>query len=476
MSSIPSTDVDVDAHEDPSPSADAAAPIPVLARREAVSGREPLVLELKPEALERFEKTAPAPFREPEPLSEPPVLHVPSATERLVSLDAYRGLVMVLMVSAGLRITQVVQTFDQTPELQGRKTALWQKLAFHTDHATWAGCTLWDLIQPSFMFMVGAALPFSIASRRAKGQGFWWMLAHAIVRSLVLILLGVFLVSHGQKTNWTFDVVLTQIGLGYTFLFLLAWCRPSWQFTAAVAILVLYWGAFALYPEPAPDLDVTKVNLPADWHRLEGFAAHWDKNTNLGAAVDKWFINLFPRANGKPYEYSEGGYVTLNFVPSLATMIFGLLAGELIRSRLKAASKYFILLGAGIAGLAIGWALGFYGINPVVKRIWTPSWAIYSAGWAFAALAVFYLIIDVAKLRLWARPLVWVGMNSIAIYCMSMMLKPWVRETMQRHFGQNIYSLPFGKVYSPMAEAGFFLLFCWVVAWWLYRKKMFIRI
>jgi heparan-alpha-glucosaminide N-acetyltransferase len=468
MSSIPSTDVDFES--DPEPGN-------VLARRDTVRELAPIELkpELKPEPLERFDTTAPAPIPGPEPEIQHPM--IPRPTERLVSLDAYRGLVMVLMVSAGLRISQVVQTFDQTPELAGHKTALWQKLAYQTDHAPWAGCTLWDLIQPSFMFMVGAALPFSLASRRAKGQPFWWMLLHAMVRSLVLVLLGVFLVSHGQGTNWTFDVVLTQIGLGYTFLFLLAWCKPSWQLAAAIAILATYWGAFALYPEPPPDLDPTKVGLPADWHRLVGFASHWDKNTNLGAQVDQWFINLFPRANGKPFEYNEGGYVTLNFVPSLATMIFGLLAGELIRSRrLTAGAKYFLLLGAGIAGLAIGWSLGFYGICPVVKRIWTPSWAIYSAGWAFAALAVFYLVIDVARLRLWPMPLVWVGMNSIAVYCMSMMLKPWVRETMRRHFGQGVYDLPFGKVYSPMVEAGFFLLFCWAVSWWLYRKKMFIKI
>src|SRR5687767_7971736 len=126
--------------------------------------------------------------------------------ERLVSLDAYRGLVMVLMISAGLQISRVVASFDQNPDLRHLKTPLWERLAYQTSHAPWVGCSLWDLIQPAFMFMVGAALPFSIASRRARGQSFGRMLFHAVVRAAALVLLGVFLMSGGKpRTNWTFD-------------------------------------------------------------------------------------------------------------------------------------------------------------------------------------------------------------------------------------------------------------------------------
>jgi predicted acyltransferase len=326
------------------------------------------------------------------------------------------------------------------------------------------------------MFMVGAALPFSIASRRAKGQSFSWMLFHAIVRSVVLVLLGVFLMSSWtNRTNWTFDNVLTQIGLGYAFLFLLAWVKPRWQLAAAGGILLVYWAAFALYPAPA--LDPAKFNMPADWHRLEGFAAHWEKHVNLGARVDQWFLNLFPRVTGKTFDFYPEGYVSLNFVPSLATMIFGLLAGELVRSRqLTAGRKLGIMLGAGLLGLGIGWVLGWSGICPIVKRIWTPSWAIFSAGWAFLILAVFYLVLDVARWRAWALPLVVVGMNSIAAYCISMTMKSWVRENMRRHFGEGVYNHPFGALYAPMVEAGFFLLFTWAICWWMYRKKVFVRI
>ena len=421
----------------------------------------------------------PAEWPEADTSLTPAPLPLPKA-ERLVSLDAYRGLVMVLMISAGLQISRVVASFDQNPDLRHLKTPLWERLAYQTSHAPWVGCSLWDLIQPAFMFMVGAALPFSIASRRAKGQMFGRMLVHAIIRAAVLVLLGVFLMSGGKpRTNWTFDNVLTQIGLGYVFLFLLAWVKPRWQLAAAGMILVGYWAAFALYP--SADLDPARFNMPADWHRLEGFAAHWEKHVNLGARFDQWFLNLFPRPDGKRFDFYPEGYVTLNFIPSLATMIFGLLAGELVRNQsLRAGRRIAVMIGAGLVGLALGWVLNATGINPLVKRIWTPSWALFSAGWVVLFLAAFYALLDVARwrerVRPWALPLVVVGMNSIAAYCISMTLKSWVRENMRRHFGQGVYQLPFGEVYAPMVEAGFFLLFAWAVCWWMYRNRVFVRI
>jgi predicted acyltransferase len=452
----------------------------------------------------------------PEPIEPPKTERLPTTTsQRLVSLDAFRGLVMVLMVSAGLYIPKVVDNLHKA--YPDRPTPVWDKVAFQTDHTQWVGCSLWDLIQPSFMFMVGAALMFSVGSRRTRGQSFWGMLVHAIIRSVVLVLLAVFFSSRGvgprSHTNWLFTNVLAQIGLGYTFLFLLAWLRPRWQIAAAVAILVLYWGAFAAYPKPAADVsdaELARIKLPrAEWDRLHGFELHWAKSHNLAAAFDRWFLNRFHRADDKPFTDEEGGYQTLNFVPSLATMIFGLLAGGLLRCGGSPGAKFGILVATGVAGLAIGWALGLLGICPVVKRIWTPSWAIFSAGWALLALAAFYLVIDLLRLRAWSLPLVVVGMNSIAVYCISMTLKPWFREAvMKRHFGEHVFvtacaACPWlrdellfllfpqgavqpyfgahtyqvtGSVYAPMLEAGLFLLFCWLVAWWLYRQKAFLKI
>src|SRR5258706_14927857 len=107
-------------------------------------------------------------------------------------------------------------------------SSVWRFLAHHQSHVEWVGCSLHDLIQPSFSFLVGVALPFSIANRAARGQSRSAMTWHAAWRALLLILLGVFLRSTGQNTtitNWTFEDTLTHIGLGYALLFVLG-CRP----------------------------------------------------------------------------------------------------------------------------------------------------------------------------------------------------------------------------------------------------------
>jgi predicted acyltransferase len=158
---------------------------------------------------------------------------------RLVSLDVFRGLTMLFMASEIMRIPSVAKQFTDS------RTAQW--LAFGLDHVPWTGFVPWDLIQPAFMFMVGVALPFSVASRRARGDPFASQLGHAVRRALILVLLGIFLRSQGRpQTYFTFEDVLTQIGLGYVFLFLLAHARPRTQWIAAGAILVATWLAFVL--------------------------------------------------------------------------------------------------------------------------------------------------------------------------------------------------------------------------------------
>lgn len=375
-------------------------------------------------------------------------------TPRLASVDAYRGLVMVLMVSAGLRIPQVVKT------LGDGAGPVWQFLADQADHAAWVGCTLWDLIQPSFMFLVGVAVPFSLANRAARGQSFGTMLGHAVIRSLVLVLLGVFLASTSSpRTNWVFTNVLAQIGLGYAFLFLVAHLRVRWQASIAFAILGLYFALFVLYPKPG-----------VPW------GEHWAKNANLATAFDTWFLNRFPGRAARPYVPDAGGYHTLNFVPSLATMIFGLCAARLICSDVRREMRAPALLMIGAAGLAVGWALDWTGVCPMVKRIWTPSFAIFSGGWCFVILGWFYWFVDVIGYRRWTTPLAVVGANSIAIYCISQQMKPWVRETLERHLGGRGLFEAFGAAYVPMVHATLFLLFCWAIAWWMWRRKVFIKI
>ncbi|HZN57676.1 MAG TPA: DUF5009 domain-containing protein [Planctomycetota bacterium] len=389
-----------------------------------------------------------------------------SLPSRLLSLDAYRGFAMLLMASDGLEIPRVAQAFPDS--------RLWQFLAYQTEHVDWVGCSVWDLIQPSFTFMVGVAMPFSLASRAARGQSFGRMLYHAIVRSLLLTFLGVFLRSVGRsQTYFTFEDVLSQIGLGYTFLFLLAWTRPRTQALAAIGILVAYWAAFALTPLPESGFDYATVGVPPDWQHLGGFAAHWDKNTNLAHYFDTWFLNLFPRE--KPFAYNGGGYVTLSFIPSLVTMIFGLLAGGWLRQEHSGDAKAGRLALIGVAALGIGWGLGSIGLCPVVKRIWTPSWTIFSAGWTCLFLAFFYMAIDVRGWKRWAFPLIVVGMNSITMYCMAHLIGGFIARSIRIHFGQHLFEMV-GEVYAPMVERAAVLFILWCILLWMYRRKIFLRL
>src|SRR5260370_21363940 len=143
----------------------------------------------------------------------------PSPPSRLGSLDAYRGFIMLVMASAGFGFAKVAHELAKQ-DLPVHP--LLKFLGYQFDHVAWTGCSFWDLIQPSFMFMVGVAIPYSHASRVAKGQSSVRIAAHVVYRSVILILLGIFLSSNGSdQTNFTFVNVLTQIGLGYAFVYML---------------------------------------------------------------------------------------------------------------------------------------------------------------------------------------------------------------------------------------------------------------
>ena len=386
--------------------------------------------------------------------------------ERLLSLDAYRGAIMLLMASSGLGLGEVAKHYPGSPG--------WSFLATQTEHAAWAGCTLWDLIQPAFMFMVGIALPWSIANRRARGKTFPMLFAHALWRGLLLVLLGVFLSSAWSKqTQWDFNIVLAQIGLGYPFLFLLAFAQPRLQWLSAFGILLGYWLAFVCYPSPGAHFDWASVGVRPDWPHFSGLAAHWEKNTNLASGVDLWLLNLFPRE--APFQFSRGGYHTLNFVPALATMIFGLLAGQWLRRDLPITVKINRLLVAGMAGIVLGGMIALLGLCPIVKRIWTPSWAIYSGGWVTLLLAGFVAIIEWRGWKRWTFPLVVVGLNPIALYCMWQVMNGFVRENLKTHLGAHVFET-FGAIYAPILERLLVLFVFWLILLWMHRKKIYLRI
>jgi heparan-alpha-glucosaminide N-acetyltransferase len=422
------------------------------------------------------------------PTAAPPAL----APARVASVDAYRGLVMFLTLAFVLQFGAVHKAFPDSD--------FWRVLAHHQEPVTWRGCSLCDLIQPSFSFLVGVALPFSLASRAARGQSARASWLRAFWRAAVLVLLGVFIASlgHGQ-TNWTFVDPLSQIGLGYVFLFAIGHLRVAWQWVAFVVILIGYWTAFALYPLPAPDHNVRlseeirRLYLPRglpyfDYNvdrmarlpleeRPTGFAAHWDKNTNAAAAFDIWFLNRFPRA--EPFSHgmhNHGGYATLSFIPTLATMILGLIAGGWLRAADVLWARVMRLVAVGLALLASGYSLDVTGICPNVHRIWTPTWVLFSGGWCFLFLAVFTALLDTGLRGRWAYPLVVIGANPIVAGALSWLWLPggFVVESFKTHVGQNVFA-QFGG-YEPLASGFAVLAVFWLGLWWMYQRKIFVKI
>jgi predicted acyltransferase len=423
----------------------------------------------------------------------------PPAPPRVAAIDAFRGLVMLLMLAEVLEFAAVVRNLDRA----GKPVdGVWRVLAHHQTHVPWVGASLHDLIQPGFSFLVGAALPFSLLARSSAGQGFGRRCLHALWRSAVLVLLGVFLASAGpgtRQTNWVFTNTLSQIGLGYFFLFLLGHLRPRWQWAALAAILVGYWAAFAVY-QPDAHLTPAERGLKADWaHDAEEFAGHWNKNTNAGMAADRWFLNQFPRGRElayhpggstlptsptwflnvlpreKRYAFSYGGYVTLNFVPTLATMVLGLIAGGWLLRAGPPAGKFVLLLGTGLALGAAGLVLGAAGVCPVVKRIWTPTWVLYSGGWCFLFLAGFYALTDWVGYAGWAFPLRVVGANSILAYCLDGLARDFLVRTVRVHVGPDALG-SLGPEYEPFLTGAGVLAVYWLILFWLYRRRIFLRV
>ena len=229
------------------------------------------------------------------PVSESPAAElslpraaIAAAPSRIASIDAFRGFVMFLMLAEAMRLWTCSNAFPAS--------RFWSIVAYNTTHVPWQGCSLHDLIQPAFSFLVGAALPFSIASRRAQGRG-----VRPDVRPRGLAqrrpdparhlsaLVGAAARPTGRsKTRSRRSVSATP------FLFLLAFA------TVRVQLVVLgdprrILGRVRAVSAAGPDFDYAQVGVPADWpHLYSGFLSHFNKNSNLSWAFDVWFLNLFP--------------------------------------------------------------------------------------------------------------------------------------------------------------------------------------
>ncbi len=435
---------------------------------------------------------------------------------RFVSLDAYRGCIMTLLAASGFGIAAFASLPESAPVWQERDYAFWQRLAFHFEHPAWVskfglmGVSGWDLIQPAFMFMVGIAMPFSYARRSAFGHSTARRFGHALWRAFVLVLLGVFLYSlHSERTNWIFPNVLAQIGLGYIFAYALLGRKTGIQLAALAAILIGYWYFFWQYSVPE-GYDFAAVNASLEKGEVfEGRFAPWSKNANAAHAFDVTLLNLLRGpdeeasaaagatrnamnwapawmvrcffANPEPFKFNSGGYQTLNFVPSIATALLGILCGQLLLSGRRPWAKVGWLVGGGALCMVLGLLAGEFAC-PIVKRIWTPSWVLFSGAYVIWLLAIFYVLFDLLPLKPLAFPLVVVGMNSIAIYLMGELLHDWTADKvvgihltglLQTLFGtEALADDMYARLIIPTAVFAVF----WLIAYWMYRQRYFVRV
>ncbi|MBN9691660.1 MAG: DUF5009 domain-containing protein [Verrucomicrobia bacterium] len=361
----------------------------------------------------------------------------PPTAPRLLALDAYRGLIMLTLLAGGI--------FHSLKGVPG-----WDWLYRQNEHVAWEGCVYWDLIQPAFMFMVGAAMPFAFARRAELGDSWSRQLLHVILRAANLILIGWLLDNFGaEKLQFGFIRVLQQIALGYVLAFFVLGRSFRVQALLTAGLLIAYQLAWMFNP----------------WNGADG---PWAMGTeNLGAAFDRWWI-------GRNY---SGYYVGLNFLPATATIVFGVMAGELIRQTALPGSARtprqtcLWLLGAGLGGVALGAAVSPW--FPLIKRIWTPSFAVYAGGWTTLMLLAFYWIIEVRGVRRLFFPLVVVGINSLAAYILGNAFGGWFRSLSQAWIGG--LKQPLGDVGFPILQRALFTLAAWGVLYWLYRRKIFFK-
>jgi predicted acyltransferase len=246
-------------------------------------------------------------------------------------------------------------------------------------------------------------------------------------------------------------------------------------FVALTAILVGYWAWFAATPIPDFAFDYSTVGVPPEWlrdHGLSGFAAHWQKNTNAAARFDQWFLNLFPLPT--PHTGHWTGLTTLNFIPSMGTMILGLVAGARLRD-VRGGPLIHKFCVAGVVLVTSGWLMGELGICPVVKAVWTPSWVLLSGGLCFLLLTAFHAVVDVAGFRRSAFPLLVIGMNSLVAYSMAHLYSALAFNAIRQLFGARTFSF-LGDGVAPAVYGAAVLIAYWLVLYALYKLRLFIRL
>ena len=362
----------------------------------------------------------------------------PNRLERLVSLDALRGFDM-FWITGGTAILLGLGKVIHRP--------FFDRFLEQFDHVPWQGLHFYDLIWPLFMFIMGAAIPLSIARRRAKGDSDRSLLLHAIWRAIFMFCLGTITQGNLLLFDWSkfrpCYSVLHGLAAGYLIATLAAVkVKAKWHVPTIAAFLLTYWALVMLVPAPGVGAGVLtpQGNLPTYVDQLVLGHLHYGENT--------WFLSY------------------LGFGSSV---LLGVLAGQILMTDRTPRNKIYRLLIAGAISLVGGliWSLSF----PVIKLMWTSSYVLVSGGLSFMALALFYWIIDVLGCKKWALGFTVIGMNSIAVYFATQVFS-------FRHVG-NIFVghlLPRIGRWDNLVEASAAFAVVWLILYWMYRQNQFIRI
>jgi predicted acyltransferase len=359
---------------------------------------------------------------------------------RIAAIDALRGFDMFWIVGGREFVLAVVGAFSQPPA--------W--LDYQLEHAAWEGFTAWDLIMPLFLFVVGAAMPFSFSRRIEEGHSKADLYAKMARRVVILFILGMIVQGHlldfKLSTLHIFCNTLQAIAVGYLFAGIaLLHLGKAAQVVFTALLLVGYWLLLVYVPVPVHGAGVL------------------EPDANLALTVDEFVLGRF--RDGTPYTW------ILSSLTFTATVMCGVLAGHVLRAAISGWIKVLALSAIGAGCLAAGWAWAEWLDFPIIKHIWTSSMTLWAAGWSYLLLALFYLLIDVVGLRRWAFPFIVIGMNAITIY-----FAYWFIP-----FASIAKSLV-GGLADHLGAAGPVLvqftavLLVWLLLYHLYRQKIFLRI
>lgn len=360
---------------------------------------------------------------------------------RLVSIDAFRGVVMFLLIAEWTGLYSVLAA----PSLKG---TIFGWTGTQLQHIPWRGLHLWDLGLPFFMFISGVAMAFSYGHRWDRGASWVETLKHALFRSFALFLFGwlIYVVNPREGDfpgSFLYDV-LPQLALGCLAAFLIMRRRPVVRISFSFGLLILTELLYRLSP-------------------VAGFDQPFTPDQNFGSSVDRL---LFGRL-------SPDHWVVFNAVPLAALTVWGTLAGERLRESDSSSRKIrgFVLL--GLAGAGIGFALD--PVTPIIRSIATSSFVIATGGFCLLALALAYFLIDVAGLRKPFMFFVVVGMNPLFIFLFTQTGGvDWLHK-IAKPFGFGLIGWASQRA-GPAATSLIALALLWGICYWFFRKRIFIRL